>query len=147
MKKLGKNLRMRDQFHMSAPILAWKRRPVALVITLNLLRQAMRSVPYRRTARASKTADNYGTFSFLFFCMQPCHPSGAIRSEYSTNDVVQWLRMTPWTPSIGWYWRCCCSCISWAVETGRIRVLLSVANNFVINLTMYLINSVKLNTK
>ncbi len=71
MKKLGKNLRMRDRFHISAAILSRKHQPVASVIALDPLRRSMRLVTYRRTDRASETADKYGTFSSFFFCMRP----------------------------------------------------------------------------
>ncbi len=40
---------------------------MASVIALDPLRWAMRSVPYRRTARASETANKYGTFLSFFF--------------------------------------------------------------------------------
>ena len=57
-------------------------------------------VMYRRTDRASKTADKFGTFP-SFFLAQPRRPSWAIRFEFLTNGGVQWLHMKPWTPSIG----------------------------------------------
>jgi hypothetical protein len=53
----------------------------------------MRLVTYRRTDRASKTADKYGTFSLFFYAIRTRYPSGAIRPEYSPDGGVQWLRV------------------------------------------------------
>jgi len=106
MKKLGKKRKIMSQMPLSAAILARRRRPVASLIALDPLRRSMRLVTYRRTDRASETADKYGTFLSFFFGIRPRRPSGAIRSEYSTDRGVQWLRVKPWTPSIGRCRRC-----------------------------------------
>jgi hypothetical protein len=79
---------------------------VASEIALNPLRRLMRLVTYRRTNRASETADKYGTFLSFFYGIRTRHPSGAIRSEYLPDRGVQWLRVKPWTPSIVRYRRC-----------------------------------------
>jgi hypothetical protein len=55
----------------------------------------MRLVTYRRTDRASETADKYGTFLSFFYGIQTRYPSGAIRPEYSPDGGVQWLRVKP----------------------------------------------------
>ena len=106
MKKLEKSWNKMSQFDISAAILARRRRPVASLIALDPLRRSMRLLTYRRTDRASETADKYGTFSSFFFGIRPRCPSGAIRSEYSPDRGVQWLRVKPWTPSIGRCRRC-----------------------------------------
>jgi hypothetical protein len=80
---------------LSAAILARRRQPVASLIALDPLRRAMRLVTYRRTDRASKTADKYGTFLSLFYVIRTCCLSGAIRPEYSPDRGVQWLRVKP----------------------------------------------------
>jgi hypothetical protein len=77
-----------SQMPLSAAILAQRRRPVASLIALDPLRWSMRMVTYRRTDRASETADKYGTFSSFFFGIQPRRPSGAIRPEYSPDGGV-----------------------------------------------------------
>ena len=80
---------------LSAALLAQRRRPVASLIALDLLRRSMRLVTYRRTDRASETTCKYDTFSSFFFGIQPRCPSGAIRPEYSPDGGVQWLRVKP----------------------------------------------------
>ncbi len=77
-----------SQMPLSAAILARRRRPVASLIALDPLRRSMRLVTYRRTDRASETADKYGTFLSFFFAIQPHCPSGAIRPEYSPDGGV-----------------------------------------------------------
>ncbi len=57
-----------SQMPLSAAILARRRQPVASVIALDPLCRSMRLVTYRRTNRASETADKYGTFSSFFAC-------------------------------------------------------------------------------
>jgi hypothetical protein len=84
-----------SQMPISAAILAQKRRLVVSGIALDPLRWAMRLVTYRRTDRASKTADKFGTFSSFFYGNQTRRPSGAIRSEYSPDRGVQWLCVKP----------------------------------------------------
>jgi hypothetical protein len=105
MKKLKKSWKNTDQWHISAAILAWRRRPVASMIALDPLRRSMRLVTYRRTDRASKMAYKYCTFSYFFNGIQTRRLSGAIWPEYSTDGGVQWLHVKPWTPSIGRCWR------------------------------------------
>ena len=107
MKKLQKSRKKMSDGLLSAATLARRRRPVASGIALDPLRWSMRLVTYRRTDRASETADKYGTFLSFFFGIRPRRPSGAIRSEYSTDRGVQWLCVKPWTPSIGRCRRCC----------------------------------------
>ncbi len=80
---------------LSAAILARRRRPVASWIALDPLRRAMHFVTYRRTDRASETADKYGTFSSFFYGIRTCCPSGAIQTKYSHDGGVQWLRVKP----------------------------------------------------
>ena len=106
MKKLKKKRKNTDRWHISAAILARRRQPVASGIALDPLRRSMRLVTYRRTDRASETADKYGTFLYFFNGIRTRRPSGAIRPEYSTDGGVQWLRVKPWTPSIGRCRRC-----------------------------------------
>jgi hypothetical protein len=106
MKKLQKSRKKMSDGLLSAATLARRRRPVASGIALDPLRRSIRLVTYRRTDRASETADKYGTFLSFFFGIRPRRPSGAIRSEYSPNRGVQWLRVKPWTPSIGRCWPC-----------------------------------------
>jgi hypothetical protein len=67
MKKLGKKREKMSDGLLSAVILAWKRRPMASVIAPDPLHWSMRLYIYRRTNRASKMADKYGTFSSFFF--------------------------------------------------------------------------------
>ncbi len=86
------------QTPISAAILAQRRQPVASGIALDPLRWAMRLVTYRRTDRASKTTNKFGTFSSFFYGNQTRRPSGAIRSEYLPDRGVQWLCVKPWTP-------------------------------------------------
>ncbi len=107
MKKLQKKRKNTDRWPISAALLARRCRPVASLIALDPLRRSMRLVTYRRTNRASKTADKYGTFLYFFNGIQTRRPSGAIRPDYSPDRGVQWLRVKPWTPSIGRCWRCC----------------------------------------
>ena len=96
MKKLEKSRnKMSDDGLLSADILAWRHQPVASVIALDPLCWLMRLVTYRRTDRASKTADKYGTFLSFFYGIRTRHPSGAIRSEYLPDRGVQWLRVKP----------------------------------------------------
>jgi hypothetical protein len=95
MKKLEKSWKKMSDSLLLAAILARRRRPVASVIALDTLHQAMRSVTYRRTDRACKTADKYGTFLLFFYGILTRCPSGAIRLEYSPDGGVQWLRMKP----------------------------------------------------
>jgi hypothetical protein len=109
-KKKRKNT---DRWHISATILAWRRRPVAFGTALDPLRWLMRLVTYRRTNRVSETADKYGTFSYFFYGIRTCRPSGAILPEYSPDGGVRWLFVKPWTPSIGRYRRC------WVVASAR----------------------------
>ncbi len=120
-----------------AAILVRRRQPVASGIALDPLRRSMRWVTYRRTDRASETADKYGTFSYFFNGIWTRCPSGAIRPKYSPNGGVQWLRMKPWTPSS---YRAIsavsCRHMNSSVKMGRIGVLLSVADDFAINLTL-----------
>jgi hypothetical protein len=60
-----------SQMPLSAAILARRRQPVASLIALDPLRRLMRLVTYRRTDRASKTADKYGTFLLFFLAFDP----------------------------------------------------------------------------
>ena len=106
MKKLQKSRKKMSDGLLSAATLARRRRPVASLIALDPLRRSIRLVTYRRTDRASETADKYGTFLSFFFGIRPRRPSGAIRSKYSPDRGVQWLRVKPWTPSIGRCRRC-----------------------------------------
>ncbi len=72
MKKLKKKKRkIMSGFDISAAILARRRRPVASLIALDPLRRLMRLVTYRRTDRASETADKYGTFLLFFLAFDP----------------------------------------------------------------------------
>jgi hypothetical protein len=68
-------------FDISAAILARRRRPVASGIALDPLRWSMRLVTYRRTDRASETANKYGTFLSFFNGTRTRCPSGAIQTE------------------------------------------------------------------
>ncbi len=106
MKKLQKSRKIMSDGQLSAAILARRRRPVASGIALDPLRRSMRLVTYRRTDRASETADKYGNFSYFFNGIRTCRPSGAIWPEYSPDRGAQWLRVKPWTPSIGRCRRC-----------------------------------------
>jgi hypothetical protein len=106
MKKLKKSQKKMSGYDISAAILARRRQPVASGIALDPLRWSMGLVTYRRTDRASETADKYGSFSFFFYGIRTRRPSGAIQPEYSPDGGVQWLRVKPWTPSIGRYRRC-----------------------------------------
>jgi hypothetical protein len=97
MNKLGKKWEDTDRWHILAAILAPRRQPVASVIALDPLsvdRYAWLPTS-RRTDRASKTADKYGTFHFFPFFngIQPRCPFSAIPSEYSPDGDVQWLRI------------------------------------------------------
>ena len=56
---------------LSAATLARRRRPVASGIALDPLRRSIRLVTYRRTDRASETADKYGTFLSFFLAFDP----------------------------------------------------------------------------
>jgi hypothetical protein len=67
MKKLGKKRKKMSDGLLSAAILARRRQPVASLIALDLLRRSMRLVTYRRTDRASKTADKYMVLFCIFF--------------------------------------------------------------------------------
>ena len=80
---------------LSAALLARRRRPVASLIALDLLRRSMRLVTYRRTDRASETTCKYDTFLSFLFGIRPRRPSGAIPPEYSPDGGVQWLRVKP----------------------------------------------------
>jgi hypothetical protein len=62
MKKLVKNLHMRDRLQLSAAILAQWRRLVASNKALHLLHWAMCAVTYRHIAMAIKTASFLGVF-------------------------------------------------------------------------------------
>jgi hypothetical protein len=78
-KKHGKNIRMRDRFYYigrnTCPAMATSGfRDSSGPFPLG----EMRSVLYRRTTRASKTASKYGTFSSFFFGIQPHCPSWAV---------------------------------------------------------------------
>jgi len=106
MKKLEKTRKIMSGFDISAAILSRRRQPVASEIALDPLRRSMRLVTYRRTDRASETTCKYDTFLSFLFGIRPRRPSGAIRSEYSPDGGVQWLRAKPWTPSIGQCRRC-----------------------------------------
>jgi hypothetical protein len=106
MKKLQKKRKKMSDGLLSAAILAQRRRPVTSGIALDPLRRSMRLVTYRRTDRASETANKYGTFLYIFNGIRTRSPSGAIRPKYSPDGGVQWLRVKPWTPSIGRCWRC-----------------------------------------
>jgi hypothetical protein len=106
MKKLEKTRKKMSGFDISAAILSRRRQPVASEIALDPLRRSMRLVTYRRTDRASETTCKYDTFLSFLFGIRPRRPSGAIRSEYSPDGGVQWLRVKPWTPSIGRCRRC-----------------------------------------
>ena len=66
---------------LSAAILARRRRPVASRIALDPLRRSMRLVTYRRTDRASETADKYGTFSYFLMSFEPAVRPG----QYGPN--------------------------------------------------------------
>ncbi len=101
MKKLQKKRKNTDRLHTSAATLARRRRPVASLIALDPLRWSMRLVTYRCTDRASETTCKYGTFLYFFYGIRTRRRSGAIRPEYSPDGGVQWLRVKPWTPSIG----------------------------------------------
>ena len=69
-------------FDILAAILAQRRQPVASVIALDpLCCWSMRLATHRRTDRASKMADKYGTFSLFFFGMQTAICPG----QYSPN--------------------------------------------------------------
>ncbi len=57
-------------YDISAAILARRRQPVASGIALDPLRRSMRLVTYRRTDRASETADKYGTFSYFLMAFE-----------------------------------------------------------------------------
>ena len=68
---------------LSAALLARRRRPVASLIALDLLRRSMRLVTYRRTDRASETADKYGTFSYFLMSFEPAVRPGQYRPNTS----------------------------------------------------------------
>ncbi len=75
--------------------------PVASVVALDPpLCRVMRLISYRRTARASKMADKYGTFSSFFFLHATLSSAGAIWCEYLPDNDVQWLQVKPWNPFI-----------------------------------------------
>ncbi len=77
-------------------------------------------------------------FSYFFNGIQTHRPSGAIRSEYSPDRGVQWLRVKPWTPSIVYWAISSVSCrrISSSVETARTAVHLFVADDRAIDLNL-----------
>jgi hypothetical protein len=68
---------------------------VASGIALDPLRRSMCLVSYRRTNRASETADKYGTFSSFFHGIRTRCPSRAIQTKYLPDGGVQWLRVKP----------------------------------------------------
>ncbi len=68
---------------------------MASLIALDPLRRSMRLVTYRRTDRASETADKYGTFSYFFNGVRTRRSSGAILPEYLPDGGVQWLHVKP----------------------------------------------------
>ena len=74
---------------LSTAILAWMHRPVASVIALDPLHWVMHLVSYRCISTARKMAIKLTLSS-----------AWAMQSKYSTDDGVQWLWVTPWTPSI-----------------------------------------------
>jgi hypothetical protein len=81
MKKLIKNLHMRDRLQLSAAILAQWQRLVASNKALNLLHRAMCVVTYLCIAMAIETAS-----FFVYLLIVVCLPvalaaAGAIRSE------------------------------------------------------------------
>jgi hypothetical protein len=82
-------------YDILAAILARRRRPVASGIALDPLRRSMHSVTYRRTDRASETADKYGNFSSFFFGIRTRYPSGAIQPKYLLDGGFQWLHVKP----------------------------------------------------
>jgi hypothetical protein len=102
-------------FDISAAILARRHRPVASMIALDPLRRPMRLVTYRRTDRASETADKYGTFSSIFFACDPAVRPG----RYGANTCASCEALNPLYRAILVVscWR-----ISSSVETGRIGV-------------------------
>jgi hypothetical protein len=77
MKKLGKKKqkKMSDDL-LSAAILARRRQAMASGIALDPLHRLMRLVMYRRTDRASETADKYGTFLSFFLAFEPAVRTG-----------------------------------------------------------------------
>ena len=87
MKKLKKNRKKMSVGLLSAAILARRRRPVASGIALDPLRRAMRLVTYRRTARASETADNYGTFLYFLVAFQPAVRPGRYGPNPHTRPI------------------------------------------------------------
>ena len=92
-KKLGKNLRMCDQFHISAAIFSQWQWPGATAIARDPFCRAMRLVLYRQTARASITAGKYGAFlSFFLVCNLAVCPG-----QYNVN-------IHPMTLSSGFEW-------------------------------------------
>jgi hypothetical protein len=66
--------------------------------TLDLLYWVMCMVLYQHIVMAIKTASKYGEF-LSFFCAI-LTAAGAIESEFSPNDNVQWLLAKPWTNDI-----------------------------------------------
>ena len=81
MKKLEKTRKIMSGFDILAATLARRRRPVASGIALDPLRRAMRLVTYRRTDRASETADKYGTFCIFLMAFEPAVRPG----QYGPN--------------------------------------------------------------
>ncbi len=59
-----------------AAILARRRQPMASGIALDPLHRLMRLGMYRRTDRASETADKYGTFLSFFLAFEPAVRTG-----------------------------------------------------------------------
>ena len=90
MKKLQKSRKKMSDGRLSAATLAQRRRPVASGIALDPLRRSMRLVTYRRTDRASKTADKYGTwYCFVSFLWHSNPPS--VRGN-TARILARWRR-------------------------------------------------------
>ncbi len=85
---------------LSPAILAWWCQPVASVIALDPLYQAMRMVLYRGTTTAIKMASKYGALFVVFFLHATPLSARMIQRKYSLNGGIQLLLVKPWTPSI-----------------------------------------------
>ncbi len=86
---------------------------MASVVTLNPLRLAMCAVSYRRTARASKTADKYGNF---FDCCLFAY-NLVVRRGNMVQILAQWRRPVALSEALDpLYWS--------AIEMGRIGGIL-----------------------
>jgi hypothetical protein len=139
MKKLEKSKKKMSDGLLSAAILARRRRPVASVIDLDTLRWAMRLVTYRRTDRASKTANKYGSFlSFFLWHSNPLSVRGP--GQYGPNTRPMVASPVALGEALNPLYRSILAVsrrrMNSSVKMGQTEVHLFVVDNFGINLNV-----------